>query len=382
MKNIFYLAVLLLVIAFAGCSSKKSAKEILNNKYESYFISFDKSKPMSQLESDSLRQILVLLHHRIPEEEILDVLSISRDIYLNRINTLIGNGLIKKNDAGEFLPNFLILDEDNLANTIKFADSLAREMSGIVIDRIPRIKEEYLMLAVSKKVSFQDISFLLLSMVMHDKLQLNYYQENFIKAWPTGRGANRYYYALIQSMANQNNRYALYKTEEFIYPNFTYAVYYRQLNNKSIPTLSTSDLNNHFEKLPTDGDSVAQVKIINELIKIYNGSQGNAAVIKGLTKYGLINNGKSTLPVLNKPEYERLLTLSQIISEDLYNYFEHRQPVFVKHFLNSSLREEATYKEWQIWIYKMMVAKLTDVLIEKGFIKRSITNSASYILVN
>jgi hypothetical protein len=94
---------------------------------------------------------------------------------------------------------------------------------------------------------------------------------------------------------------------------------------------------------------------------------------------GLTKNGKALIPVLSKIESSQFYKIAEVIKTDLINYFENRQTIFVKKYLESQYREETSYKEWMIWVYKMISAKAIDKLIEKGIIKQTIVSPSIII---
>jgi hypothetical protein len=103
-------------------------------------------------------------------------------------------------------------------------------------------------------------------------------------------------------------------------------------------------------------------------------------IADGFKRSGIVVNGKSTVPVFTGEDLRKLGELSNLVKQDILNYFENRQTLFVKWYLNSQYREEVSYKEWMIWVYKMITAKTIDVLMDKSYIKIYGGNTASFIL--
>jgi hypothetical protein len=103
-------------------------------------------------------------------------------------------------------------------------------------------------------------------------------------------------------------------------------------------------------------------------------------MLDGFNRYGIVLKDKSIIPVLSKADQQKLVELSNFVTQDIINYFNNRQTLFVKWYLNSQYREETSYKEWMIWVYKMITAKTIDVLLEKSYIKSFSGNTASFIL--
>jgi hypothetical protein len=140
-------------------------------------------------------------------------------------------------------------------------------------------------------------------------------------------------------------------------------------------------LKKSFGKETQIGDSVFQIKLINELIKLSKNPKYKTEkkIEEGFESLGLTKNGKALIPVLSKIESSQFYKIAEVIKTDLINYFENRQTLFVKKYLESQYREETSYKEWMIWVYKMISAKAIDKLIEKGIIKQTIISPSIII---
>lgn len=369
MKKIFLL--LLPILLFASCSHKKEIPELLEGKFTPHFITFDNSKPKLNLDEGHLKEILVLLHHRVPEEKMKNYLKINDSTWNDKINYLFGLGLVKKNSNGYFLPTFFLLDNDN-ANSLKnFVDSLGTEMSGIAQDRLGLIKEECSKIPSLKNIPFEYISLFIIGSAAHDYWQEKFYQDQFIKSFMPHRGSLYYYFALVQTDENENPAIKFYETNFYDYPGFKFGAYAYAGNESNLAVFPTSILKNIFGKADTESDSLFQIKLIADLINL--GKNGTYKVpqkeIEGFEHFGLILNGKTTVPFLTKADEQKLYNVAGVITRDLVSYFENRQTLFVKRYLNSQYREETNYKEWITWIYKMISSRAVDELIKKKIIR-------------
>jgi hypothetical protein len=373
---------ILLIFIVAACGGKKEIPKLLEENYHTYTVSFDKKQPEANLEKDNLKSILILLHHRFKPSEIKQHFGLSDSIWSEQMNFLFGEGLIKKFEDSSFIPTFLILDEENGKQLKKFTDSLGKEMSGIAIDRLSKIKEAYSKIPSLKNIPFDYSSMFILGAVLHDGVQLKNYQDRFIKSFVPHRGDNHYYLLLMETGNEENMNPKIFETRYYEYPSFTLGSFSSSAYERNIATYATSELVNDFGKSVTESDSIYQITLLNELVKM-NRNDGYLPpknIVSGFERNGVIVKGKSTVPVISKIDQQKIAELGALIEPDIINYFENRQTLFVKWYLNSQYREETSYKEWMIWVYKMIAAKTIDVLIEKSYIKTFGGNTASFIL--
>ncbi|MFA7418680.1 MAG: hypothetical protein WCZ90_03265 [Melioribacteraceae bacterium] len=379
MKNITALLALLIIVS--ACGSKKEIPELLEGNYRLHIVSFDESKSEINLDKDNLKEILILLHHRINSGEIKKHFQLSESSWNERINYLFGESLIKKFADSSYIPTVFILDEENGRALKKHTDSLGAEMSGITIDRLAEIKEAFAKIPSLKNIPFEYVSMLVLGAVIHDGEQLKNYQEQFIKSFVPHRGSHYYYMSLIQNEGGEGSP-KIFETRYYEYPKFKLCSFTSNAYERNIATYATSELVRDFGKPVTEGDSIYQVALLDELVNVSKNPDYKPAskIADGFKRSRIVVDGKSTVPVFTKEDFGKLGELSNVVKQDIVNYFENRQTLFVKWYLNSQYREEVSYKEWMIWVYKMITAKTIDVLMKKSYIKIYGGNTASFIL--
>lgn len=379
MKNIAALLALILIVS--ACGSKKEIPELLEGNYRLHSVSFEDSKPEINLDKDNLKEILILLHHRINPGEIKKHFQLSDSSWNERINYLFGESLIKKFADSSFIPTVFVLDEENGRTLKKHTDSLGAEMSGIAIDRMAKIKEAYSKIPTLKNIPFEYVSMLILGAVIHDGDQLRNYQEQFVKSFVPHRGSSYYYLSLIQNDGAEGSP-KVFETRYYDYPKFKLGSFASSAYERNIATYATSELVRDFGKPAIESDSVYQIALLDELAKATKNPNYMpvSKIADGFKRSGIVVNGKSTVPVFTGEDLRKLGELSNVVKQDILSYFENRQTLFVKWYLNSQYREEVSYKEWMIWVYKMITAKTIDVLMEKSYIKIYGGNTASFIL--
>ncbi|MEW6653139.1 MAG: hypothetical protein AB1394_06675 [Bacteroidota bacterium] len=379
MKNIAL--IILTVSLFVSCSSKNEIPRLLEGRYTISTISFDEAKPDINLEKDNLKDILILLHHRITPGEIKIHFGMSDSVWNVRINYLFGEGLIKKFEDSSFIPTVFVLDEKNGTALKKLTDSLGVEMSGIAIDRLNKIKEAYQKIPSLKNIPFENLSMLVLGGFAHDFEMLRSYQEYFIKALVPRRGYSNYYMCLLQNTHDESNT-KFYKIEYYQYPSFKLVSFSSTLYERNIATYSTSELIHDFGKPVSESDSVYQVFLLNKILLMNSNTayKLSSRILDSFVKTGVVVNEKPTIPFITRADMKKIKTICDSAAQDIISYFESRQTLFVKWYLNSPYREETSYKEWMIWVYKMITAKTIDVLAEKSYIKTFGGNTAAFIL--
>ena len=330
--------ILLVILLFTACSSKKNISDILQNKFEIRTVSADLSTPQLDLNSDHQKEILILLHYCFTPEKIKEHFNMNDSIYNMRINDLFGEGLIKKTSDGSFVPTCMIIDAEEGKIIKKTADSLGREMSGIAIDRLEKIKSVYSKISSFKKYSFEDVSLFVLGNVLHNYWQMKFIEDRYIKSFPPMRGMARYYMALLQ---NQN--------KGGVEPFGFYSNRYEQTGKYKI--------NYYGNKFNADDQKLTE-REIDQVVK----------------------SGKLSFPLINEADQNKLEELALIITRDVLNYLERNRPLFVKLYLNSVYKDQTSFREWFVWFYQFMITQTTNTLIEKGFIKNISSGCVEVVL--
>lgn len=324
------------ILFLTACSSKKNISDVLQNSFEVRTISNSYSTQSVDLEKDHLKDILLLLHYNFTSEKIKEHFNMSDSIYNIRINDLFGEGLIKKTNDGEFIPTCMIVNAEEGKAIKSSADSLGREMSGIAVDRIGKIREAYSKITSFKNISFENASLFILGNVMHNYWQMKFIEEQFIKSLPPQRGSNRYYLALTQ---NQNGK----DSEPF------------GLFSNRFKTTQRYIIDLYGSGSSTEFSSYTEKELDN-----------------------LIKTNRSTFVLVNKSDQKKLEDLALIITKDLLNYLERNRPRFVKLYLNSVYKDQTSFREWFVWFYQFIITQANKTLTDKGFIKN---NSSGGIII-
>lgn len=337
MKKIILLSTLLFI---TSCSHKKDISETLRNKFDVHVLSSSYSGPAINLEENHLKEILVLLHNNFQPEEIKEYFNLSDSTYNLYINDLFGEGLIKKNEEGNFVPTCMVIDIENGIQLKKTADSLGREMSLIAIDRLGKIKEAYKNISSFKNIPFEDASLFILGNVIHNYWQMQEIEEKYLKAEPPYRGLKRYYLSILENPGNSKN--------------------------KSLEMFA-----NKFQSIENYIAGCYGIEL----------AKTDSIVTRAELK-GILKQQTPGVPLIGIEDSNKLMSLAQIISPDLLNYLEKNRTLFVKLYLNSVYKDQTTFREWFVWYYQFIITQTNRTLIERGHIKKSYANVSKFILLS
>ena len=334
-KIILFLTLLIIT----ACSHKKDIPETLQNKFDVLVISNNFNSPAINLEENHLKEILVLLHNNFSAEKIKEYFKLNDSTYNLCINSLFGEGLIKKTSEGNFVPACMVIDHENGNQLKKSADSLGCEMSLIAIDRLAKIKDEYKTIAAFIYIPFDNASLFILGNVVHNYWQMPVIEEKFINAEAPYRGVNRYYIAIVENnKAGKSQAFGLYTNR------------FQQIGNY---------LAGYYGSNVDERDSILTKSELGKIIKKNN----------------------SSIPLLKTEDQKKLNEIASIISSDLLNYLDKNRTLFVKLYLNSVYKDQTTFREWFAWYYQFIITQVNKTLIEKGFIKNIVPREDRFILV-
>ena len=181
-KMILQITIIALVAIFwVGCDKNPNLAEILQVEYESKMISSGKNRPQINLRKDQLRELIILLHHRVPLSDVQSFFSWDDEDLDKRLNLLIENDFVEYHDSGIYLPTTMVITKKEGEILLQLAGSVAQPVSDIIANRLPEIKKHYYKLKCFEGISFESASFFIVSNVILDNWQINN-----IERLPTG----------------------------------------------------------------------------------------------------------------------------------------------------------------------------------------------------
>ena len=125
----------LFALLLVNCSEKNDLKEILQVEYVGKLISSGKNRPQINLRKDNLRDLIILLHHRVQINDIKSFFAWDDEELNKRLNLLIQNDFIKYHDSEIYLPTSMVIDQAQGEILQQQTKSIAGPVSEIIIKR-------------------------------------------------------------------------------------------------------------------------------------------------------------------------------------------------------------------------------------------------------
>ncbi|MCD4792095.1 MAG: hypothetical protein K8R54_02590 [Bacteroidales bacterium] len=364
---------------------------ILESEYETKMISSGKNYPTVSLEKNNLGDISVLLHHRVPVEDIKKHYNWSDSIFQTKLEMLLKEGLIKKDKKYDYLPTAMVItlpEGEKLKEEAKiFADSVSK----MIIEILPEIRKEYAKLKGFKHIDFSRASLFILSNVMLDAWQINNVEKTFLKAERTSRNNMNYYFS-FQEKRNNDKREAfnIYGNTSRMYGSIlsifigkamNFGIYGNERSGVNFNTLTKKQLQEWFAMKETEDIKSFKKSLLRELLKLSNNPDYKISDTykSGFSKIDMMKGNILTIPVFNLTDNKKLNKIANLITDNLIDLFEKNRDFLEKNYQNSSYCNEITFEEYFIWWYHIFYTEVTEYLILKNHIKRPATGVFPYI---
>ena len=306
----------LLAILLVSCQEKTGLKDILQVEYEGKMISSGKNRPKINLRKDRLRELIILLHHRIRLSEIKSFFAWDDEELKNRLDLLLINDFIKYHESEMYLPTSMVINRKDGEILRQLARSIAKPFSEIIANKLPEIKMYYNELECFEGISFEDASFLVISDVILDNWQINNIERLFLQSDRPARHGMNYYHSL-QEKAKENDKeaFGIYGNQMWGYGNIQIGIYgNKRSTSVNFLTLKKKDLIDLFS-MP-ENTSVSDFKgSLLEAIVQYSGSYDysmDETSKEGFNRLNLMDGDKLRIPVMNRNDYIALVTASLV----------------------------------------------------------------------
>lgn len=381
MKQLFINMSLLLILI--SCSSKQDISKML--KADSGFDIYPQHLRSSiiDLNQKNMKEIILLLHNRVETEEIIDHFNIKKDDYDLIINTLYGEGLLKKSTDGKFIPACMVINSENEKEIRKVAGEFGSKISEIIIDRYQKIRDSKKIIPAFAQESFEHASIFILYNVLLDKWQIKNIEERYLRAEPPQRSGNRYYLLIHQiDHEARSNKLSLMDNWCAEYKDYYFCTLGDVWNGFNLANISRDKLITDFGMNQSQDYDAFKENLISNLFISQKGSIHSAPpdYSNQFQKYGIIKNNRLSLTRISSRDNKALFEIAEIITDDLINYLNNQRPRLVKHYLQSIYKEETSFREWSFWIYKYMITEAANNLIEKDYIKITDNNMFNYVI--
>lgn len=257
---------------------------------------------------------------------------------------------------------------------------LADSISQLIIDNIAQIKNEYHKIGVFENYPFQTASLFVLSNVMLNHWQLGHLQKAlFAKdSFDLSILFDNYDEVIICDSLN-------YFDNLFIkIGKYYYGLYGNHLNDENFITISKEELEAKFGLSSEENLNFAKENLLDELIK-YNNEldyQISDQNIAAFNELGLMQREIMSIPVLSQSEYDSLYNVASIITDDLIMLLDNKKEELIDNWESINHDNAVSFKQYFICWYKQVVAKVTNQLIDIGYIKIPVARNFNYVIIH
>lgn len=317
-----YLKILLLLLIFGSCTvnNKRTLKDITNSTFEIKQISKGNNNPNIDISKDSLDLLLIALHYKIPIKEIEKYFNWNSSIIKKHTNLLEKNGLLKKTN-NTYIPSIGIFPLNKGNILIKKSHKTANEIVDSVKIIIPKIKKIHSQMDISKKFSFNDLSFFYISDILLDMGQIGNVEKEFLKKERPLRNGKHYYLAILEKDTTKD-------TEPF-----------RIYGNQGLKNNDT----------------------------IYIGVYGNTRTKSNI---GWQDYENKNIHYFNKKDFDIFYNqMPKVFLPTLIDILKKNKPYFKKIYTELGYDKEITFNEFFIWWYHFIYSETTHILVKDEIIK-------------
>ena len=379
-RNLFFALLGLLLIPTPGIC--QDIEKILASDYEYKMISSGRNYPTVNIQADHLGEICILLHHRVPIEEIKRHFHWSDQELQSRLDTLLKENLINKDDRFGYLPSFMVVTLGEGKRLARMGGGLEKLVTRLIISKLPEIRKRYDEIEGLREVPFQKASLLILSNVLLDNWQIRNVEKQFLRAERPLRNGMHYYYSIQEKVkGDPTEAFGIYGNMNSGYGSASVSVYGNERQGLNFITIEKPQLKEWFGMDDSEDIWKFKQKLVEEVLRL---STNTNAVLseqhkKGFEKLGFIENGKLSVPIFLKGDEKRLSEIAGLITDELIRLLEKRRRELEKGYRKSAYSQEVSFEEYGIWWYHFFYTDITENLIAKGYITRPATGVFTYL---
>ncbi|OFX58808.1 MAG: hypothetical protein A2046_05540 [Bacteroidetes bacterium GWA2_30_7] len=233
--------------------------DILSRKFQQMFISRGDNFPDFSLTEDKRNLFLVALHNDITVEDFQSKVNFNKEKIDSIINLLESKRWLHKIDE-KYKPTVFIATKEDGDKLYEYAEPISKEIAEKIKEQLPKINEMFNETEISRKQTFDDWSFLVLSDVLLDSWQIFNVENQFLGkfARPARHGKN--YYASIEEVTDDTEGFGIYGNQ-----NGKISVY-----GNSRKKTDLSSTNHYISKRDNEILKSIAENFLPELIKILN----------------------------------------------------------------------------------------------------------------
>lgn len=352
---------------------KKALSYTINGVFENKIISSDDNFPSLDMSKSKLDTLCILLHQKVKKEEIITLLKISeRDLEL-KIESLKKEGLVKE-EEGNLIPTFPCITKTDGDKFYEHSKIIGTKISDLIINRLDEIIKETYKVESFINYRFEELSFLILSGVLLDFIQIDYVEKGFLQSERPTRNGKKYYYSLMQKISYIKESFGIYGNHCERFGEISFCMYGNErYSTKNFITMSEEE----FKLIFNNSKEVLLKQFINA---IKQGTLSESTIEKLLSKLKLLNDDIS-IPIISEEENDSLHNIAKIITLDLIKILNDNRLTFIETYNQSPYYKETTFEEYFIWYYHFLYSYVTDSLINKGVITKPKDGVFNYILI-
>lgn len=183
--------------------------EVFSKKFQTSLISRGDNLPDFRISKDSINLFLVCLHNDIPTTEFQGKVKFD-SLKMQTIIQLLKNKNWLHESDNKIKPSVFVATKYDGEKLYKYARPISKSIAKSICQKLPELKKKFSETGISKKQSFKEWDFLILSDVLLDNWQIFSVESEFLgtSARPIRHGKN--YYASISELTTDREGFNIY----------------------------------------------------------------------------------------------------------------------------------------------------------------------------
>lgn len=353
--------------------------------FQAALTSSGRNRPAISMAKDDLDKLSVLLHRRVPRNELSSRLGVSEEEVQRRLDLLVGEGLATIVPEGRVLPTSMVVTFEDAPRYLRPDDRLVEEAARLVVKRLPVVKARLRTLPSLANVPFDSMSFFIVSDVLLDNWQISSVERLFAKGERTQRTGGRYYYTILEKSATDPTEpFGLYGNTGSQWGPVQVGLYGNdRFSGHTLLSISNAAFNPMFgfpgDMSPTDARSRLGLGMAQAL-----GGESSALTPmqwQALASLGLATNDRLTVLSLTEGDYKALDRVAATVTNDLVSLLERNRSRILTMYRASPYVDEASPNEYLMCWYHFFYAAVTNRLRDTGAIHVPVNGTMTFFVV-
>ena len=351
---------------------------------EFHMISSGPNRPGVPIWMSPMREILAGLHAHLTPDQLATVLGLSRSTLDAKVDSMRADGVVALVN-GVLRPSCIVISLDEAAPLIRTAADVARDALPFMRDAARDLRTNYRRVRSLASLSFDDVSFFLMSDVLLDSWQIGEVERRWLKAERPLRGRSRYYCSIFPRAEREREPFGIFGNQMFgasdgrmlgVYGN-------RRGAGTDLISLPQAKLATLAARPDTLQRSVLISRVLDQLRQlgatpVNNPPSPFATQIEAL---GLTRTGRPVFAVLDSADNRQLGVFAAAVIEPLLAVLERATPLLRSAWTSSRWHDEISFEEYRIWWYHFFYSALTEQLAQEGVLTIPATGLFHYIVV-